>query len=108
MLQTLNLGHSLSPTLDGFNLSSKICNLIRKKIIICECQQPYLTFTEGEEFQPIEPVEFQDKLAEKCWNFVTEKTATIIPKLKIRRNLVVIVKVCVMGDVMVTWCLASW
>jgi len=47
----------------------------------------------GEDFKPIDPVEFQDKLAVKCWDFVTEQTAAIIPQLKIRRNLVVVVKV---------------
>ena len=47
------------------------------------------------EFRVIEPVEFQDKLAEKCWNFVTEKIAEIPSPLANRRNLVVVVKVCV-------------
>jgi len=47
----------------------------------------------AENEEPIEPVEFQDKLAEKCWKFVSEQTEAIIPALKSRRNLVVVVKV---------------
>jgi len=45
------------------------------------------------DFKPIEPATFQDKLAEKCWEFVSEKTVAFSQAHKSRRNLVVIVKV---------------
>jgi len=45
------------------------------------------------EFTPIEPVELQDKIAKKCWDFVTEQIASIDETRKNRRNLVCIVKV---------------
>ena len=46
-------------------------------------------------FKTMEPVEFQDKLAEKCWNFVTDKLSEVKEPMKCLRNLVVLVKVCV-------------
>lgn len=44
-------------------------------------------------FKSMEPVEFQDKLAAKCWNFVTEKLSEVKEPMKCLRNLVVLVKV---------------
>ena len=83
-----NIGHRLT-----LNDNDLIPHISKCTYIIVN--KPFLS-AEEKDFKPIEPVEFQDKLAEKCWNFVTEQTSGIVPQLKVRRNLVVIVKVCVM------------